>query len=186
MNRNFLFILLLSIGLGSVATAAEPKQKGFYIGGSVGVSNLDDDGAFDGLDFDDSDTAIALFGGYKILKYLAVEGRLTSFGTFSLSDGFTTEKADLSSISAHVVGIVPFGTSGWELFGQLGLGNMDFDCDGCSDETVGSAGLGVRYYPTTNLSISFQIDAYAWEEDGFGTTYDFAASGSQVGVQYIF
>ena len=187
MIKNILTVcVLLGFGLSSTAYAAEPKQRGFYIGGSAGVSELDDDGAFNALIFDDSDTAFALFGGYKILKYLAVEARLTSFGTFSISDGFSTEEVDVSSYSVHAVGMIPFGTSGWELFGQLGLGSIDIDCDGCSDETVGSAGIGIRFYPTTNLAISLQVDAYAWEEDALGTTLDLAASASQIGIQYIF
>jgi len=187
MIKNILTVcVLLGFGLSSTAYAAEPKQRGFYIGGSAGVSEIDDDGAFNALIFDDSDTAFALFGGYKILKYLAVEGRLTSFGTFSVSDGFSTEEVDVSSYSVHAVGMIPFGTSGWELFGQLGLGSIDIDCDGCSDETVGSAGIGIRFYPTTNLAISLQVDAYAWEENNIYTALDLAASASQIGIQYIF
>ncbi len=186
MNRNILCCLLLGLSLSFTASAAEQKARGFYIGGSFGVSSLDDDGAFNFLEFDDSDTAYGIFGGYKFFKYLAVEGRYTDFGSFSVSDGFDTENLDISVLSLHAVGIVPFGASGWELFGQLGIGTANIDCDGCSDETVVSAGIGVRFYPTSNLGISLQTDAYVWEEDDFGTTYDIVVVGTQVGIQYAF
>ncbi|MCJ7558626.1 MAG: outer membrane beta-barrel protein, partial [Gammaproteobacteria bacterium] len=52
--------------------AAESKASGGYIGGAAGMSRFDDDGAFDGFSFDDSDTALAIFGGYKFGKYFAL------------------------------------------------------------------------------------------------------------------
>ena len=184
--KKYLLLAATCCCLSSAGFAAEQKATGFYIGGSAGVTELDDDGAFNGLDFDDTDSAFALFGGYKILKYLAVEARYTDFGDYSVSNGSMSESVDLSSISGHVEGIIPFSTSGWELFGQLGFGRMSIDCDGCSDETVGSAGIGVRFYPTANLAISLQTDAYAWEEDDSFDTYDFAVVATQFGIQYIF
>ncbi len=178
MNRNILCCFLLGLSLSFSASAAEQRARGGYIGGSLGVSSLDDDGAFDGSAFDDSGTAYGIFGGYKFFKYLAVEGRYTSFGIFSVSD----EDIDIDVLSLHAVGIVPFGASGWELFGQLGIGTANIDCDVCSNETVGSAGIGVRFYPTSNLGISLQTDAYAWEEDGI----DPVVGATQVTIQYFF
>ena len=180
------------------AFASEPPARGFYIGGSAGITELDDDGAASDLSgggvsfsLDESDSSFGLYGGYKILKYLAVEGRLVNLGSYTLtgSDGFTTasEDIDLSVISAHVVGIVPFGASGWELFGQLGLGRMNIDTDfGDEDETAGSAGIGVRWYPIPNLGLSLQVDAWAWEEDDGFDTYDFSVASSQLAIHYLF
>jgi len=121
------------LGLGFSVLAAEPPARGFYVGGSAGITELDDDGLASsvGIDLDDSDTSFGIYGGYKILKYLAVEGRLVNLGSYTLSDSFSpaSEDIDLSVLSAHVVGIVPFGASGWEIFGQLGLGRLNIDTD---------------------------------------------------------
>ena len=187
MSKKILLATAL-LCLSSSAIAVEPVARGFYIGGSAGVTELDDDGLFSGLSFDDSDTAYGIFGGYKILKYLAVEGRYTNLGTYSVSDGFDTVKLEGTALSAHVVGIIPFGSSGWELFGQLGLGrlNIDTNCCGDDDETVGSAGIGVRFYPTAHLGLSLQIDAYAWEEDDGFETADLAIGATQLGIHYLF
>lgn len=172
------------------AIAAEQQARGFYVGGMAGVTNFDDDGLFNGYKFDDSGVGYAAFSGYKFFRYLAVEARLSSLGSYSVKDPYygQNEKFDTSAISAHVVGIIPFGKSGWEMFGQLGIGSMKLDANCCGDDnqTVGSAGLGVRFYPNPHLGISLQTDAYAFEEDAYYGTYDIAIVATQMGIQYIF
>lgn len=170
--------------LANPALGAAPKASGFFLGGAIGAAELDDDGAFSYFyDLDDSDTSFTLSAGYKFIPYFAVEARIGNLGTYSISDGFSQESVEVTSVTAHAVGIVPFGQSGWELFGQLGLGQIDFDCSGCEDETVGSAGLGIRFSPTGHLSVGVQVDAYAWEEDDY---YDFSISTMQFVLQYLF
>jgi len=174
-------LFCMSIGV----FAAEPPARGFYVGGSVGVTDFeDDDLASDlGLSLDDSDSSFGIYGGYKILKYLSVEGRYVDLGSYSISDGFDSGDVDVDVFSAHVVGIVPFGSSGWEIFGQLGLGRVDLDGE---EETAGSAGIGVRWYSITHLGLSLQIDAWAWEEDVDFDTYDLAVGATQFAVHYLF
>jgi hypothetical protein len=169
------------------ALAAEPPSRGFYVGGGVGSATFDDDGLFAGLRFDDTDTTYGVFAGYKFMKYLAVEARYSDLGGYSVSDGVIQESLDATGYSAHVVGIVPLGTGGWELFGQLGIGNvkLDSNCCGSDSTSTGSAGIGVRYYPTPHLGLSFAIDAYAWEENVNGNR-DVGISTTQLLVQYQF
>jgi hypothetical protein len=187
MNRTAIAALALLLASTS-ALAAEPPARGFYIGANAGVTSFEDDGVFSGTNFDDSDTAYGIYGGYKILKYLAVEARISSQGSYGVSFGPEHESLDAQVYSAHVVGIIPFGTSGWELFGQLGIGNLNLDTRhfGDDDTTVGSAGIGVRYYPTSHLGLAIETDAYAWEEDGFGSNRDLGIAATQFAVHYIF
>jgi hypothetical protein len=168
--------------LASPAFSAPPTNCGFFVGGAFGTSEFDDDGAFSWLRFDDSDTSFGVFAGYKFFRYFAVEARYGDLGTYSISDGFATETFDVSVVSAHAVGIIPFGQTGWELYGQLGVGQVDLKCAGCSDETAASAGLGVRFSPTRQLAIGVQVDAYAWEDD----YYDFSVATMQAIIQYSF
>jgi Outer membrane protein beta-barrel domain len=156
----------------SIGGAAEPNTPGFYVGAMAGVTEFDDDGLFGGARYDDSDSGYAIFGGYKILKYLAVEVRLSDLGF------------DTTGVSGHVVGIIPFGKSGWEIFGQLGIGSVDIE--DWDTKTVGSAGIGVRYYPTVHLGLSVQTDAYVFEEDDFGSSHDPSYGATQFGVHYLF
>jgi hypothetical protein len=185
--------LITSLGYGAAllalscvttsAIAAEPGERGFYAGAMVGGTTLQDDGLFSGLAFDDSDTGYGIFGGYKILRYLAVEARILNLGSYSVEGA----SLDVKGYSAHVIGIIPFGKSGWELFGQLGLGSVNIDIAfGDEDNTVASGGLGVRFYPTPHFGISLQTDVYAYEEDDLGTTYDLGVATTQLAFHYLF
>jgi hypothetical protein len=200
MSKYFLLGLIM-LGLSTASIAAEPNARGFYIGGAVGAAEFDDDGFVNDLNnelaasvsIDDSDTSYMLYGGYKILKYLAVEGRLSNLGSYKLTEQFAPDSIDfdVTAFSAHVVGIIPFGASGWELFGQLGLARLNLDVEGDdTDETAGSAGLGVRWYPITNLGLSLQVDAYVWEDDSLsvfgGPAYDLAVGTTQFAVHWLF
>ncbi len=182
MQRVLLASVLLLVS-GAVSAGAV-NERGAYIGGALGVTEFDDDGGFTGLAFDDSDTSFQLYGGYKFLKYLAVEGRLISTGSYTLGP----IEIDTFAYTVNAVGIIPFGASGWELFGQLGIGSINLDVSGIADEdeTIGSAGLGVRFTPTQSVSIALQIDAYAWEDDSLGPTFDLSIATTQVAVQYNF
>ena len=174
---------LVILAVSGIAFAEPAKERGAYLGAGLAGTTFEDDGAFAGLDFDDSDSGLAIFGGYKFLKHFAVEARYNDFGTFTL-EGLGV---DVSSLSVHAVGIIPFGDSGWELFGQLGLGTVEFELDGVSeDESVGSAGLGVRFSWPGNFAVAAQLDAYAYEDTSLGASYDVGVTSTMISFQYIF
>lgn len=183
MVRNTILAALLLVVCG-VATAAEPKARGAYIGGAVGASTFDDGGALAGQFFDDQDTSFQVYGGYKFFKYFAVEARYVNLGSFS--DG--VDSLDITAFSVHAVGVIPFGTSGWELFGQLGLGQVNQEVAGFIDEddSAGAAGIGVRWHINESFAVAAQIDAYAWENDTLGLPYDFSVGTSQLAFQLNF
>lgn len=179
-------VAAILLSLSAVAYAAEPLEKGAYVGAGYGSSTYDDDGAFRGLFFDDSDNSLQLSGGYKFFKHLAVEGRYQDFGSFTLSD-IQTVDIDVTAISVHAVGIIPFGTTGWEGFGHLGLGVVSQDVVNFDDDvTAIGGGLGVRWYATPNFALTAQVDVFVWEDDSLGPTLDVSAGATQIAVQYIF
>lgn len=179
--KRFLIGLIILAASG-VALAEPAKDRGAYIGGGLAGTTFDDGGAFAGFNLDDSDSGFSVFGGYKFLEYFAVEGRYSDFGTFRL-EGIGV---DVTAVSVHAVGIVPFGNSGWELFGQLGLGTATFEVDTSEDENVGSAGLGVRFSWSSNFAVAAQLDAYAYEDTSLGASYDFGVTATTLSFQYIF
>ena len=183
MFRNFLLTCVF-ISCGSIAVADQSKSRGAFIGGGLGISTFDDGGAFAGSSFDDEDSSFQIYGGYKFLPYFALEGRYVDLGTFTVN----TLDIDVTAASIHAVGIVPFGESGWELFGQLGLGVVNFDLTGLGDEDeeVFAGGIGVRFSPTSNFSLAIQTDVYVWEDNSLGPVYDLAVGGTQLTIQYIF
>jgi hypothetical protein len=173
------------LAAGAAANAAEPRPNGLYAGGSFGTSVFEDDGAFAGLPFDDTDTAIQGHFGYKFLPFLSIEGRYSDYGTFTF-DGLDAGMG-VTVLSAHAVGIVPFGSSGWELFGQLGLGSVELDFAGTDEsQATFSAGIGVRFHAMENFSIGVQTDAHVWEEESFGFSLIPGIGATQATVQITF
>jgi OOP family OmpA-OmpF porin len=186
-------ILITFLFASGVVAAQGVKEKGGYIGGAFGVTEFDDDGLFDpsGIVVDDKDSSFQLYGGYKFLKYFAVEGRLIDLGSYTFSDQFfpaVRVTVDATAFTVNAVGILPLGSTLWELFGQLGLGQINLDISGFGDddETIGSAGIGVRVTPTEHFSVALQVDAYAWEDDSFNQTFDMSIATTQVAFQYNF
>lgn len=183
MIKNIGIAIVAATILSGPAFAAPPKERGFFLGGTIGSATFDDDGAFAWYELDDSDTSLTLFAGYKFIPYFGIEARIGDLGTYSISNGLFTESVKVTSLSLHAVGLIPFGLSGWELYGQLGLGTVDFDCSGCSDETAASAGIGIRYSFTRQVALGVQVDAYAWEDDDY---YDMSIATTQLVIQYLF
>ncbi len=182
MVKNTILAALLLVVCG-VTNADEPKARGAYIGGSIGASTFDDDGLTGGF-LDDQDSSVQLYGGYKFFKYFAVEARYADLGSFS--DGINT--LDITALSVHAVGIIPFGTSGWELFGQLGLAQINQEVSGFGDQddTGGAAGIGVRWHINQNIAVAAQIDAYVWQNDSIGSIYDLSVATNQLTFQINF
>ena len=185
MLRNVILGFIL-LGFCGIATAAESKNSGGYIGGALGVTVFDDGGFFAGLGLDDQDSSMQIHGGYKILKHFAVEARYVDLGSYSVQGLGLALEGTVTSV--HAIGIIPFGDSGWELFGQLGLGTLDIEATGAPgfDEDVFAGGIGVRYSATRNFSLAVQTDVYVWEEDSTGFIYDMSVGGTQLAVQFIF
>ena len=180
MKKTILGFVLL--GLCGFATAEESKSKGFYLGAAAGFSVFDDGGAAGGAAFDDEDTSMQFQFGYKILKHFAVEAQYVDYGTFDTV-------LDVTAMSVHAVGIIPFGVSGWELFGQLGVGTVNLEVSGLldRDEDAIGFGVGVRYSPAENFSFAIQTGGYIFEaDDGTGTIYDMSVGGTQISAQFIF
>jgi len=177
-SKTILAFLLLTIC--AAADAGEPKERGFYLGAAGGQSIYDEDGAY-GSFGDDEDNSLQATVGYKILKYFAVEARYADMGSFSL----VFEDVDITAASIHAVGIVPFGSSGWELFGHLGFGKVNTDVSGLFDydESATAGGIGVRFHPTPRFSIGIQTDVYVWEET---SSYTMSVGATQLSVQAIF
>jgi len=173
-------IVLALIAAAGMAVAEPSKPKGFYLVGAAGESIYDEGGSFGNFG-DDEDRSVQFAAGYKILRFLSIEARYADMGSFSVP----FQDFDVSTRSIHVVGIAPFGQSGWEFFGNLGYGKVNLDFSGGLDvdESTMAGGIGFRWYPTPKIAIGIQTDAYVWDENndwesGVGTT--------QLSLQVIF
>lgn len=175
--------LLATIALLTIVgtAVAEPsKETGFYLVAGGGQSVYDEGGSFGNFG-DDTDTSRHFAAGYKFLKYFAVEARIADFGSFEV--GF--QDFDVDARSLHAVGIVPFGPSGWEFFGQIGLGTVNRDLSGFGgiDDTAMAGGIGFRWYPMPQLAIAVQTDVYVWDDNN---DWESSVGSNQFSVQFIF
>lgn len=192
MNKQLLFLALS----GALAvTSAQAADTGFYIGGSAGQAEINDFNAAD-LDAelaslgitsssstDDADTGWKLFAGYKIMKYLAVEGAYANLGEGTAHSIITapapgvvdtTLEAEAWTVSA--LGILPLGES-FSLFGRLGVNFWNADVSavgtgggatavaaGDDDGTDMVYGAGASYSFTPNFSVRGEWERYDFDD----------------------
>jgi hypothetical protein len=122
------------VAWGAQASAAEP---GLYLGVGIGDASVETTEKFENpfasfdvkkADFDDSDTSMSLFGGYRFNDYFAVELGYTDLGEpedgFSFDGGETAKlTGELTGWTADLVGILPLGPV--DVFAKAGLVSYD-------------------------------------------------------------
>lgn len=146
MNKR---VIALSVWCAAVSQTAAANEVGFYMGGYVGQASKEVPRAlFEDVNvvlqaisvftpaeqqtsLDDTDTAFALIGGYRLNRYLAFEssytklGRVTyesrATGAFPMESGSlnTTIETETSGFTFSVLGTLPL-TRNWELFARGG------------------------------------------------------------------
>jgi len=131
------FICLTAVCLASPATVFAGADSGFYIGGGVGDATVKDTSS----NFDASDGAYKIFGGYNIgfipLVDFAVEASYVDFGKPSTTAG-----------SVEITGLNAFGLAGLS-FGPFGLfakaGMINWDSDATFGTTTSDSGTDPAY-----------------------------------------
>ena len=162
-----------------MANAEDSKSsKGWYAGLGMGSATYSADTIID-----DSDMSFTVFGGYKFNQYLALQANVLNLGEYS-GDGVVLNSTEISGLSMTVVGILPIGNQGFELFGRLGLGLINYeqnydlwDYEG-SNSSIGEAlvsSVGVNYTPVNFKQMSFHL---AYENYYFETRYEYEYSSA--------
>ncbi|MCX2757903.1 porin family protein [Vibrio sp. Sgm 22] len=178
MNNKF----ILSIAMMSAVAASNlmAADSGFYLGGAIGTSGIDDGGLTDTINepitFKAEDNTYRLIAGYKFNRIVSLEAQYTDFGDVALKtksgNKVFTWTPQIFSVTANLGytfdnGVRPFGT--------IGLSTIDLDMkfadgsrpsgDGFDDPGDGiRMGVGVEYTPPTMSSLSFRL---AYEADAF-------------------
>lgn len=166
-------MLLCGAFLSGTSAAAD---NGFYLGASVGQSNVDMGSGLSHVDGDD--TGFKVIAGIRPLDHFGVEVNYVDLG--EVSDG--EYKAESDALSAYAVGFLPVGPV--DLFAKAGLVNSDTSLKGSvgevfkSDGTDFSYGAGVQF---RLLSLSARIEYEIYDVDNVkdlnmlsvGLTYTF-------------
>lgn len=168
--KHFTFAaLLLSLSAG-VAHGAEPI-KGFYVGGSVGNASLELEDADSREDFKADDTGFKLTAGYRILKYLAVEGGYIDYGKPEDRILGVPFEGHFTAVYASAVGMIPLGD--FDLFGKAGLAawegsleNDRFDFRVSEDNVDPLVGFGAQYrFGRLALRVEFEGMLLGFDDD---------------------
>jgi len=178
-DKNGLCIIAAGLLLcGSIGLAqANEERTGFYLGGSLGGSELDDDDAYRNLSLDDSYAAARIFGGYHFTPYFSLEASLSSLGIYEADDRQTEIESAFGASTFSAVGHLPLG-AGFSLYGQAGVGfaviyqdiryvsgNNSLVTSDDDDISWGYVvGAGARYTPPKLKSITFVL---GWERYEF-------------------
>ncbi len=133
-------ICLSGLLLATPAAVFAGADSGFYIGAGVGDAGVEANDS----DFDESDSAYKVFGGFNIgfipLVDFAVEASYVDFG--SPSDG--GDKVDVTGINAFGLAGLSFGPFG--VFAKAGMIDWDVDVGSFSDSGTDPAyGIGARF-----------------------------------------
>ena len=184
--------LVAVFGLTAAALAMPAAAQSAYIGGSLGQSkfNIDCSG---GLTCDDKDTAFRLFGGYQFTRNLAAELGYADLGKSKLTGPGGTDELAADAWDLSGVFMWPFGSTGFNVFGRLGLyyGNMDLSGvdRGSKTTTNVTYGLGGGYDFNKSLGLRAEWQRYSKmkaRNDATGAETDGDVDNLSIGVLWRF
>ena len=201
-------LVLSLMALLLYAVPATSAERGGYIGIGAGRVNVEVDNFYGtGFDFDENDTGLKLFGGYRFFPWLGVEGIYLNGGSPEFSESAGAESLSLSIESQTLVGAVifalPVGQS-FEFFVKPGVAYWDseskfsFSSPGFtyndSDDDQGSAfyiGAGAAWQ-LDNIAVRFEYEyfdvapEYDWDTNEFVDELDATATVMSLNFIYHF
>ena len=163
--------LLGALALGTTASAAD---NGFYLGASVGRSNVKIDDDFARIDEDD--TAYKIIAGFRPLDFIGVEASYVNFGKPEKG----AQRADSDGITAFVVGFLPVGPV--DVYAKGGLINADTSVVTAGRKVFSEKGTEFAYgvgaqFRLLSLSVRAEYERFDIADDldmlSIGVTYTF-------------
>jgi len=177
--RSVLTFVLASLIVGAPQAFAQSSGKGFYIGGSAGITQADID--VDAINAalgatsttaDESGTGFKAYAGYSFTPNIAIEGGYFDLGKFTTNStvpaGTVQTEQKFKGFNVDVVGSFPLGDK-FSMFGRLGViqTSQDVSASGPGgtasdsyDKTSWKAGLGVDYMITGGLGVRAEAELY--------------------------
>ena len=161
--RRFELSIALTMALVVLAGPAVAADNGFYLGASVGQTQLEIDELgedVESADFSGDDMSYKVFAGFRFITFLGVEGAYRDFGApedqVAELDGTVT--ADLTGYDVAAVGYLPLGIA--DIFAKAGMIAWDADLTldaGGSSVSVSDDGEDPFY----GVGFQFRIKSFA-------------------------
>jgi OOP family OmpA-OmpF porin len=179
-KASFAAILAVGMALPLAGMAQSMADRGWYVGGSIGQSDVEESlagGLITSGEIDGKDTAFKAFGGYMFNRYVGAEvayvdlGKVRYSGEF-FGDQVTGGKVEVSGFNIAAVGAIPVSAA-FSIFGKLGLFSWDAEA---SDTTGGvpfsaksdgsdvSFGAGVSYRFTRHLAARAEWERFKLDD----------------------
>jgi OOP family OmpA-OmpF porin len=176
--------IITAVALAAGLVSAPAFAQGWYIGGGVGVGNLDKIGqditGLPNASIDDSDTTYTLRGGYRFHPNMAVEVGYYDLGKYSFSGRSgnidVSGSAKAKSFGVSLVGIAPVAQN-FELYARLGIEESEikanantpnFTASESDKQTGATYGVGARWLVTKEVGLfaewmkndKIEVDSY--------------------------
>jgi OOP family OmpA-OmpF porin len=151
-NAALAALFAVTLGVPSLAMAQRTADSGWYVGGALGMADIDRTG--------DDDTSFKVLGGYQINRNFAAEVGYIDFGK-STTSGVTFKG---NAWEAVAVGILPVMDK-LGVYGKAGLFWGEAEASGpggsAKDDSVElTYGVGVQYDFTPNLGVRGEWQKY--------------------------
>jgi len=185
--RHFGLSIALTAALALLAIPAIAADNGFYLGASVGQTQLEIDELGEDIqsaDFSGDDMAYKVFAGFRFLTFLAVEGSYRDFGApedqVAELDGTVT--ADLTGYDVAAVGYLPLGIA--DIFAKAGMVSWDADLSldaGSFSESVSDSGEDPLYglgFQLRFKSFAVRAEIEYFDVEGVDGLYMYSLGGS--------
>ena len=193
--KPIVFLVFLAASASSPFAAAQ--DAGFYVGGSLGRSNLSNDTAAlttlgaAVISTDEKNTAWKGFGGYQINKYFGVEASYVGLGTVNATGTFLAApfvtSARVNGLALAAVGTFPINPR-FDVFAKLGgfyskvksTATVAAIAAASEDNEVDwTAGIGASFNVNKKIAIRAEIERYELGGNGNANLYS-------VGAQFKF
>lgn len=168
----------------SLALPAVAADNGFYLGASVGQSDIKIDQDLEDIDFSGGAMSYKVFGGFRFITFLGVEGSYVDLGSPSdfveAIDG--TIETDVTGYDGFVVGYLPLGIA--DIFAKAGVIAWDASISGqvggaserqSDDGTDPAYGIGIQF---RIKSIAIRAEFEYFDIEGAKYVYMYSIGGS--------
>jgi len=172
INTKKYYILPFTIALFSFssATYAAPSigslANSWYVGGSLGQSNLDPDGGSTWRTTSDTDIAKKVYIGTDISRQFGLEAFWADFGNAEMTSKTNKlGKVNYKAVGANIVYNSPYKIAGFRPLGKLGVAKFSNKDKGDVISKQNHmltifAGLGAEYDLTRNLTLRSEFEYY--------------------------